>query len=191
MGRTILLPFVLLTVLITTGCVSGLSYTELYAHSQQALYEGDYDTASRIIGELLDENGDSVDILSLALEHALVTSDVRLALELVDRLIEADQDSWYKHYGVKALLLLETGQKGAAVQLYREMHQRNPYDLKTGLALIDVLREQGRNQEGFEVAGTLYTYHPDSLEVLELLAGISGQNQAGWSEVLEYEKTLR
>ncbi|MBN2859463.1 MAG: hypothetical protein JXK93_04260 [Sphaerochaetaceae bacterium] len=191
MFRHILLLLILLPVLVTTGCVSSLSYTERYARSQRALYEGDYESASRIIGELLYETGTSVDTLSLALEHAIVTMDVRRALELIDRLIEVDRDSWYRHYGVKALLLLETGQTGKAVQLYREMHQRNPYDLETGLALIDVLRDQGRTEDVFEVARTLYTYHPESIEVIELLASLSDQESSPWSEVLAYEKTLR
>ena len=191
MIRTLFLLLVLLPVLFTAGCTSNSSFDARYARSQQALYEGDYESASRSIRELLKDSGESVEVLSLALEHALVTEDIRRALELIDRLILVDQDSWYRYYGVKALMLLEAGQKESAVQLYRERHEHNPYDLENGLILIGLLREQGRAQEAGTVARTLYTYHPDSQEVLEILADVSVQESAGWSEVLDYEKTLR
>ncbi len=191
MVRIGILLLSLLPVLIGTGCASSSVYEEHYGDAQQALYEGDYESASRSIRELLKESGESVEVLSLALEHALVTEDIRRGLELIDRLILVDQDSWYRYYGIKALLLLEAGRRESALQLYRERHEHNPYDLENGLILIRVLREQGRAQEAVTVARTLYTYHPDSLEVLEILADASVQDSAGWSEVLDYEKTLR
>lgn len=191
MVRIGMLLLALLPALIATGCAGTSLYEERYGDAQQALYEGDYDSAALIIRELLEETGDSLRTLSLALEQAVVTSDIRQALEVVDRLIQVDEDAWYRYYGIKALLLLEAGQEESAARLYRERHQRNPYDIENGLSLISVLRGQGRDNEAFEVARELYTYHPDSLEVLEILAGVADERGEDWKDVLEYENTLR
>ncbi len=181
-------PLLLLFLpLFLIGCQSSTPYTDQYEEAQRAMFEGDYVRGGKILVSLEEEWGDHSDILSLSLEHALITYDYMKAVSLIDRLLAADPESWYAHSLTKARILEETGNAGGALKVYRQLCERDPYSLSIGLDLIRILTEEHEREEAYTVAELLYTFHPDAKEVLKLLVELSPADADGWQDVLEYE----
>ncbi len=183
--------FILLILPLLTGCGSTRSYTMSVKEAQSALHSNEYERGGELLQSLLDRYGEKEEVLTLALEHALITSEYESALHYIDLLIVADPAGAAGYQKTKGALLDRLGRYEEEISLYRSLWEMDRYDSDLGLTLIRLLSEQGHTAEAYEVSLALYAFHPDLIELLEYLAAFDTPRQEGWKEVLEYNSASR